>query len=241
MLTAPGSLGNINYWNQYLEGFSFSVSDGTTGYSAAPSLSADLFGSPVTNVLATTVSYNWFDANMPGTVWHVSPQGTIRLSETHRWYAPTVMGSFSSSSTTDVIYYDQYYVTFAVSPSGSGTAPASNFFNAGTCWTDSITATPSGVLKLFPSWSATSGITIASSTSGQHYDDCQLSGTVTANFLQSSSLKLSMSSKSLSIAPGKDREGHRDNQRNTSRKRHTLLHLDECRDNGDICSKPYER
>ncbi len=101
---------------QYQLTLSYSVSDGGSGYSA-PSFTANQFGSPYGQTLTTSATGYWFDA---GSSWtETNPlEGS---GGTERWQTnQAVSGSVSSAQTLAFVYYHQYQVTFAVSPSGSG-------------------------------------------------------------------------------------------------------------------------
>ena len=94
-------------------------------------------------------------------------------------------GTSQTISTSDIsvsgTYNTQYYVTFEVSPSSSGTTTASGWFDAGVSG-QAISASPSGSYT-FSAWSATSGsVTFASSTSASTTMTVNAPSTVRATF-----------------------------------------------------------
>ncbi len=89
----------------------------------------------------------------------------------------------AAAATFSATYTTQYRVTFAVSPSGSGTTSPSGtnvWENAGSL---PISVTANGGYY-FSSWSATSGITIASPTSASTTANINAAGTITVAFTQ---------------------------------------------------------
>ena len=197
---SANGIGGIKYYYQYLDGYSFSVSDSSTGYTAPPAVSGTQFGSPISMKLSSTLSYNWFDA---GTVWNVAPSTLAGSTSSERW---EVSGSGSSgiiggSITTNVEYFDQFHVTFATSPKNSGLiTPASGWFDAATVVPISVTAN-SGFT--FSSWSSgTPSITISGPNSPSTTATINGAGTVTAHFTGSAALSAKLSSSSGSAAPG---------------------------------------
>jgi hypothetical protein len=181
------------YYHQWFVALSFSISDGSTGYTSSPALTGSLFGAKQSPIaLTTTPASTWLDAAS----WTVSPNPLGGSTTTQRWFATTAKGTISSA-TLAVVYHDQYFVTFAHTPSGSGSTPATGWYNANA--PDSIKATPAAGWK-FQSWSATAGITFSSSTAASSKMTVTAAGTVTATFIPNTAL--SLSTTSITIAPG---------------------------------------
>jgi hypothetical protein len=199
LMLDSNSLTNINYWHQYLDGFSFSVSDGTTGYTAPPTVFGSQFGTPFSMNLSTTGAYNWFDS---GSNWNVGPATLAGSNASERWELPgsvDAAGSIGSSTTINVEYYDEFAVTFVSSPSTGGTiSPFSGWFNASSVIPISATAN-SGFS--FSSWSSgTPSITISSLSSASTTAVVNGAGTVTALFTGSGlNTKLSFDSGSVKL------------------------------------------
>ena len=104
-------------------------------------------------------------------------------AQTHNYFVP------DSNATVIANYKTQYQVSFAVSPSGSGTTAPS-----GTdVWEDAgvipISATANSGYA-FSSWSATGSITIANPLSASTTATINGPGTITANFVVSTTIKL---------------------------------------------------
>jgi hypothetical protein len=177
--TAGGTL-TFTYYNQFSVTASYSTSDGSTPSSSVVLLGTQYGSSPYTLTLTTSIQTTWLDA---GTLWGVN--NPIPVSPTNEeWIATSgTSGTVTGALTINPLYYHQYLVTFAVSPSGTGsTSPA-----AGNVWENagslSITATPSTSYS-FSSWSSTAG-TVANESSASTSVTISASGTITANFFPS--------------------------------------------------------
>ncbi|HUI86849.1 MAG TPA: hypothetical protein VLY21_06815 [Nitrososphaerales archaeon] len=93
-------------------------------------------------------------------------------------------GTVPVQNTQSVVYTEQVQVTMAVSPSGTGSVSLGTaFYNAGT--PIPISAVPN-VGQTFSKWTASSGITVASSTTASTTFTATSPGTVTADFKASS-------------------------------------------------------
>ncbi len=163
---------------QYQLTLSYSVSDGGSGYSA-PSFTANQFGSLYGQTLTTSAAGYWFDA---GSSWtETNPLGGS--GGTERWQTnQAVSGSVSSAQTLAFVYYHQYQVTFAVSPSGSGsTSPAgANVWEAASSLGISATANS---FYVFSNWTSSTGsITFSNATSASTTATISGSGVITGNF-----------------------------------------------------------
>jgi hypothetical protein len=165
------------YYNQYNFTLNYEVSGGGSSYSA-PTLNGTEFGSAYAPTLTGTATAYWLDS---GSSWSVT-NPLLGSSTIERWDTSQISsGTVSAAQTTLFTYYNQYQVTFAVNPSGTGsTSPAgvNVWENAGSL---SITATPNTSYS-FSSWSSTAG-TVANTTSASTSITISGSGTITANFL----------------------------------------------------------
>jgi hypothetical protein len=168
----------IIYYHQYQVIASYSTSDGSVP-SSNLILSGTQYGSNYQLLLITTNQATWLDAN---TTWS-TPTIATAISGTEQWVATGVTsGNVSEATTVDPVYYDQYQVTFFVSPSGTGsTSPVGTnvWENAGSL---SITATPS-VDYAFSSWlSNTGSITFNNANSASATATISGTGTIIATF-----------------------------------------------------------
>lgn len=182
----------FTYYHQYFVAASFFVSDGSTGYTANPSLVASLFGASLTTPLTTTPSSLWLDAAH----WASSPQLLLGSTSTQRWYATTNTGVVSGAA-INVKYFHQYWVVFSVAPVGSGSTSPTGWYNANAV--DTIHATPAAGWIL-SSWTTTGGITITGGQTPTTTMKVTGTGTVTATFKPN--VVLTLSSTSLTIAHG---------------------------------------
>jgi hypothetical protein len=173
--TVTGSLTkNFMYYHQYLDTFKYTIVGG--GSPTAPVVKIVQFGASQSVTATTAGVLRWVDAG--STYKYTNPLGGS--TSTERWVTTTATGTIAASATINPTYNHQYYVTFAVSPSGAGTVPPNSWFNAGA--TVSIHATANSG-HTFKSWSSTNpSITFASSTSASTKMTVGGSGTVTATF-----------------------------------------------------------
>ncbi|HXW36993.1 MAG TPA: hypothetical protein VEJ36_03710 [Nitrososphaerales archaeon] len=145
----------------------------TTGYLSSGTCVYFAYTSPVATT-ATTKQYSWSSTGSTG----IAPAQTGQTGQ----FTATAVGTITGT------YVTQYQITFAVTPSGSGTtAPTgtSVWENAGAL---AITATP-GSGYTFTSWSSSTGsITFASATSASTTATIGGSGTITATFVKSKGL-----------------------------------------------------
>jgi hypothetical protein len=173
-LTAGGNSysPSINYYNQYKQTLSYQVVDG--GSPSSPTATGTSSGSAYVQTLTTTATAYWFDAS-----------GSIAISTstgaTGEQWAPNPASIAATTTNTQVVsVYHQYQVSFAVTPSGSGTTSPSGT----NIWENAASISISAIDNsgyYFSSWSATSGITITSSTSASTTATVGSAGTITAN------------------------------------------------------------
>jgi len=162
------------FYHQYALTMNYLVVGGAA--STAPGLTGTVWGKTgLIASLATTPTGYWLDAGSPWSV--TNPLGGS--SSTERWQTASATSGKASAGTLTFTYNNQFFVTFADSPSGDGTvSPSSGWFNAGA--TVSITAKAAAGF-VFSSWaSGTPGITIASATSASTPATINGAGTVTA-------------------------------------------------------------
>jgi hypothetical protein len=165
----------FTYYHQYLITLSYTVNGGGSGYSA-PTFTANQFGSAASQTLAASPTGYWFDA---GASW-TATNSLGGSTSTERWQASTQSGTVSAASTLTIAYAHQYYVNFAVNPSGWGTTlPTSGWQDAGA--TINISASKINGYK-FSSWSASGLITVANVNSASTTATISGTGTITANF-----------------------------------------------------------
>lgn len=184
----------FNYYHQWFVALSFSISDGSTGFTSNPTLTGFLFGvqqSPIT--LTSTPTSTWLDA----VSFTVSPNPLLGSTSTERWFTNTATGTIGGT-TLNIIFNHQFFIAFTVTPSGSGSASPTGFYNANS--PDSISATAASDW-IFSSWTGTKKtITFASSASASTTMTITGSGAVTATFIQN--VVLTLSTSSLTISPG---------------------------------------
>jgi hypothetical protein len=167
---------SLAFYHQDVLTLSYSVVGGGTPFS--PFLTGTVWGTagPIGSVSTTPLGY-WLDAGSP---WSVS-NPLSGSTPTERWQSAGPTSGLVSAETLSFIYNHQFFVTFAASPIGDGTAsPASNWFDAGA--TVSIGAT-AGAGFAFSTWtSSTAGIAIASANSASTTATINAAGIVTATF-----------------------------------------------------------
>ena len=145
MISSSGNI-NAEYFHQYLTIVSYSVIGG--GTPGAPTFSAATFGSSLIQTLTTQPQALWIDTNATYSVTNLLSGST----STERWQ-PNVStaGNVVSSSTINIPYYHQYYVTINQNPiKGGSVSSASNWYNAGTSLQSDASANPGWQ---FESWS----------------------------------------------------------------------------------------
>ncbi|MGH9920463.1 MAG: InlB B-repeat-containing protein, partial [Nitrososphaerales archaeon] len=175
------SITNINYWNQFLEADSYSVSGG--GTPSAPTLNSAAFGSAYSATLSTSVNYYWLNS---GASWSISPNPLGGSSSSERWQTNSaVSGTISASATVAPVYYNQYLVGLSYFTSDGNPAPSNPSFT-GTSFgasTGAITLTTSANdrwLDAGSSWSV-SPATLVGSTSTQRWIATTTTGTITSS------------------------------------------------------------
>ena len=178
---ASGTCGeqSYSYYEQLLMTISYSVSDGSLAPSS-PTITGLQLGSTYSQGLTTSPSLVWLDM---GSSWSISSGTLSGSTSTQQWIAPAsaLSGVITIPSTISPEYFHQYYVTFATTPSGSGsTSVTSGWYNAGSV--NSIAASSNSGYT-FSSWSSsTTSIVIASRTSKTTTATVDGSGTITAEF-----------------------------------------------------------
>jgi hypothetical protein len=153
---------------------------GTTWSAAMPSQNPSTKSS-TTN----TISYGGVSSSI--TPYSYSIGSPISGGTGTQYVASPSSGSIvvnGATVTQNINFATQYQVTFAVSPTGSGTTQTSGWYNSGS---NSISAT-ANTGYVFSSWSSTSAITITSATSSSTTATINGPGTITANFVLSDSI-----------------------------------------------------
>lgn len=175
------------YYHQYQVTASYGTSDRSTP-SASVVLSGASLGSSSSTTLTTTPALVWLDA---GSGWSVN-NPIVAGSGTERWDAASgTSGTVSSAVTIAPMYYDQFVVTFAVSPSGSGsTSPSGTnvWENAGSL---SISATANSGYA-FSTWSSNTGSITFSANAVSTSATINGPGTITGNFLAAPTVSASV-------------------------------------------------
>jgi hypothetical protein len=172
--TTGGNTNNVNYYKQYLQILSYSVSGG--GGPTAPSYTANQFGLSTPQILTTIPTGYWFDNSASWTV--TNPLGGSSGSE--QWItSQSTSGTISSAQTLNFSYQHQYQLTMQAGTGGS-VAPVSGWQNSGANVT--ITATPNGGYA-FTSWTCT-GIGCYSGTNNPWWVVMNAAITETGNFNQ---------------------------------------------------------
>jgi len=142
------SSGNIDteYFHQYITTVSYSIIDGgTPGASVFTSTSLNL---PLSQILTTQPEGLWVDSGASYSFTNLLPEST----STERWQ-PTapLTGSIISSSTINIPYYHQYYITITLNPTtGGSVSAADDWYNAGTSF--QVIASPNAGWQ-FENWS----------------------------------------------------------------------------------------
>ncbi|MGD0644239.1 MAG: hypothetical protein ABSA75_04975 [Candidatus Bathyarchaeia archaeon] len=165
------------YYNQYKFTLSYSVNDGSSGYSA-PTLTATEYGSAYVTSLTGTATGYWLDA---GQSWSVTNPLSGSTSSEQWDTSKTSSGTVSVAQTTVFTYYDQYSFTLSYSISGSGTgysAPTLTSTQFGSSYKPALgTSGTQYWLDAGQSWSVTNPLT--GSGSSQRWQTSQtISGTV---------------------------------------------------------------
>jgi len=106
------------FYNQYLQTLSYSVSDASAP--AAPTFTADAFGSPVGQAISTSPTGFWFDSGASWSVTNPLPES----GATERWLASNATGTISSAGALDPLYYHQFLQTLSYSVTGGGSPNA---------------------------------------------------------------------------------------------------------------------
>ncbi len=196
--TTGGNTHTSNYYEQLQNTYIAAPSTPST-WDATLSIpvTRTLLGSPGQS-LCTIITTNgggsvqcsgWADYNTQVTV--ASP---VAVSASEQWIA-SGSNTFTDTSgglTHTVNYVDQFQVSFAVSPSGSGSTIPSGSNVWETYGSLAITATPAGGF-VFLSWgSSTGSITFAIPNAASTTATIQGTGTITANFGVSQSITLSV-------------------------------------------------
>jgi Divergent InlB B-repeat domain len=145
MISSSGNI-NAEYFHQYLTTVSYSVIEG--GTPGAPTFSAATFGSSLIQTLTIQPQALWVDSSATYSVTNLLSGAT----STEQWQpSASTTGNVVSSSTINIPYYHQYYVTINQNPKTGGVVSSvSNWYNAGTSLQSDASANPGWQ---FESWS----------------------------------------------------------------------------------------
>jgi hypothetical protein len=181
-VSSPGTA-TVEYYHQFSDTLSYSVSGGGSGYSA-PSFSANKFGSSTPQTLPTAPTGYWYDS---AASWSVSPNPLTGSSGSERWDTnQATSGTLSSTATTTVAvtYYNQYSfgLDYAVSGGGSGySAPTLTATQFSASYTPALgTSSNTYWLDTGLSWGVTNPLAGSGSTE-QWISGQTISGSVTGS------------------------------------------------------------
>ena len=146
-VSSSGSI-TVEYFHQYLNTVSYSVIGG--GTPGAPTLTATAFGAPLYQTLTIQPQAFWIDSSALYSLTNPLPDSTA--SERWQTNVPTA-GNVVSSTTSNIPYAHQYYVTINLNPTAGGSVPAvSGWYDAGASFQSEATSNPGWQ---FESWSGT--------------------------------------------------------------------------------------
>jgi len=126
--TTPLNTYKVNYYKQVSETFSYSISDGSSGFTA-PILLCTQYGSVVNCVsLATSPTQCWLDF---GSRW-TTTSPLLGSASDQRWSSRNATGNAAAAAATVVPYYHQFLVTLSYRLIGGGvpSSPPSVSYNA---------------------------------------------------------------------------------------------------------------
>ena len=114
-----GNQHNATYYSQILEGFQYTIA-GTAISPSAPVLIFTSFGAASSSPLVGTAATLWLDS---GSSWSV-PATLASSTSSERWDSLVSTGAATAGQTVSLLYYHQFFVNFAYSVTGGGTAYA---------------------------------------------------------------------------------------------------------------------